>query len=69
SADNLTVCGSAMGRTCQANTLVSSGSVSRADASVISSLKSLDAVKKYTPMAASQVPSYVLANAGVGKVN
>ncbi|KAG8832804.1 hypothetical protein FRC18_004546 [Serendipita sp. 400] len=70
SSSDVATCNAAMGRTCQANTLVGSGSVAaRVDAAVMKSLKSLDGVKKYTPIATSQVPSYVLANAGVGKVN
>lgn len=68
SSSDLSACKTAFGRTCQANSLTSSGSVSRADSAVLSALKHESAVTKYSPMAASAVAAYVLANAGVGKI-
>ncbi|PVF92516.1 putative pectin lyase precursor [Serendipita vermifera] len=69
SSSDLSACQSALGRTCQANTLLSSGSVSRVDSSVLSSLSSQSYVTGYSPMSASAAATYVQSNAGVGKVN
>ncbi|KAG9035317.1 hypothetical protein FS842_003724 [Serendipita sp. 407] len=69
SSSELSACQSALGRTCQANTLLSSGSVSRANTAVLTALKAQSAVTGYSPMTASAAATYVQANAGVGKVN
>ncbi|KAG8817906.1 hypothetical protein FRC18_000326 [Serendipita sp. 400] len=69
SSSELSACQSALGRTCQANTLLSSGSVSRANTVVLTALKAQSAVTGYSPMTASAAATYVQANAGVGKVN
>ncbi|KAH8799189.1 pectate lyase [Flagelloscypha sp. PMI_526] len=67
-SSNVGTCTSSIGRTCQANTLASSGTVSgAADTAVLSKFGAETAVKGVTPMAASAVPSYVVANAGTGK--
>ncbi|KAG8796676.1 hypothetical protein FRC16_009591 [Serendipita sp. 398] len=69
SSSHVSTCTSTMGRTCQANTLASSGSVSHANTAVLTTLESQSAVVSYVPMAASAVPAFVLANAGTGKIN
>lgn len=68
-SSDLSACQSALGRTCQANTLLSSGSVSRLNSAVLTALKAQSAVTRYSPMSASAAASYVQANAGVGKIN
>ncbi|KAG8753157.1 hypothetical protein FRC14_006369 [Serendipita sp. 396] len=69
SSSHVSTCTSTLGRTCQANTLASSGSVSHANTAVLTTLESQSAVVSYVPMAASAVPAFVLANAGTGKIN
>jgi hypothetical protein len=59
-------CNSAMGRTCVANSLVNSGKLSVADESVLSSWP--EGEGDITVMGASEVTSYVVAHAGVGKL-
>jgi hypothetical protein len=59
-------CNSAMGRTCVANSLVNSGKLSVADESVLSSWP--EGEGDITVMGASEVASYVVAHAGVGKL-
>ncbi|KAH8827184.1 pectin lyase-like protein [Flagelloscypha sp. PMI_526] len=68
SSSNAATCASSLGRTCQANVFSNSGTGTLADSSVLSSLGPDSAVRGVTVMAASAVPSYVLANAGTGKV-
>ncbi|KIM22249.1 polysaccharide lyase family 1 protein, partial [Serendipita vermifera MAFF 305830] len=69
SSSDVSTCTSSLGRTCQANTLTSSGSVSHLDSAVLTNLKTQSAVTGYSPMTASAAATYVQANAGVGKVN
>ncbi|KAG8839792.1 hypothetical protein FRC18_003804 [Serendipita sp. 400] len=69
SSSHVSTCTSTLGRTCQANTLASSGSVSHANTAVLTTLESQSSVVSYVPMAASAVPAFVLANAGTGKIN
>lgn len=69
SSSDLSACKTALGRTCQANTLLSSGSVSRTDSAVLTALKAQSAVTGYAPMSASSAAAYVQASAGVGKIN
>ncbi|KAG8946409.1 hypothetical protein FRC04_011855 [Tulasnella sp. 424] len=62
-------CTSHLGRVCEWNRLESSGTVSaRLDSSVLSDLAQT-VVKSLKPMAVADVPTYVVANAGVGIVN
>ncbi|KAJ5280652.1 hypothetical protein N7478_006024 [Penicillium angulare] len=60
-------CDSALGRTCAANTLISSGSLSASDESVLKNWPSGET--GISVMSASQVKSSVLSNAGIGKVS
>ncbi|KAG8959986.1 hypothetical protein FRC00_001009, partial [Tulasnella sp. 408] len=61
-------CSSYLGRVCEWNRLESSGTVaSRLDTSVLTSLAQT-AVKSLKPMGVADVPAFVLANAGVGKI-
>lgn len=60
-------CDSKLGRTCAANILVSSGTLSASDESVLSSWPSGESGISIT--AASKVKSSVLSNAGVGKLS
>ncbi|KAG8932533.1 hypothetical protein FRC00_014507 [Tulasnella sp. 408] len=61
-------CSSYLGRVCEWNRLESSGTVaSRLDTSVLSNLAQT-AVKSLKPMGVADVPAFVLANAGVGKI-
>ncbi|KAG9021434.1 hypothetical protein FS837_007272 [Tulasnella sp. UAMH 9824] len=61
-------CSSYLGRVCEWNRLESSGTVaSRLDTSVLSDLAQT-AVKSLKPMGVADVPAFVLANAGVGKI-
>ncbi|CAE6415069.1 unnamed protein product [Rhizoctonia solani] len=62
-------CSSYLGRSCYANTLLSSGSLSKTDTAALSAFSSASVVKSASIMAASSVGSYVQANAGLGKVN
>ncbi|CEL60944.1 pectate lyase, putative [Rhizoctonia solani AG-1 IB] len=62
-------CSSYLGRSCYANTLLSSGSLSQKDTSALSAFSSASVVKSASIMAASSVGSYVQANAGLGKIN
>ncbi|KAF8678221.1 Pectate lyase [Rhizoctonia solani] len=62
-------CSSYLGRTCYANTLLSSGSLNQKDTSALSAFSSASVVKSASIMAASSVGSYVQANAGLGKIN
>jgi hypothetical protein len=59
-------CNSAMGRTCVANSLVNAGKLSVADVLVLSSWP--EGEGNITVMDASEVASYVVAHAGVGKL-
>ncbi|KAG8915326.1 hypothetical protein FRC00_005603 [Tulasnella sp. 408] len=62
-------CTSYLGRVCEWNRLESSGAVStRLETAALSSLTQ-SVVKNLKPMAVADVPAYVLANAGVGKIN
>ncbi|KAG8962490.1 hypothetical protein FRC00_009381, partial [Tulasnella sp. 408] len=62
-------CTSYLGRVCEWNRLESSGAVSaRLESGALTSLAQT-VVKNLTPMAVADVPAYVLANAGVGKIN
>ncbi|KIO24880.1 polysaccharide lyase family 1 protein [Tulasnella calospora MUT 4182] len=62
-------CTSYLGRVCEWNRLESSGAVSaRLDSGALTSLAQT-VVKNLKPMGVADVPAYVLANAGVGKVN
>ncbi|KAG8962491.1 hypothetical protein FRC00_009382 [Tulasnella sp. 408] len=62
-------CTSYLGRVCEWNRLESSGTVSaRLDSGALTSLAQT-VVKNLKPMGVADVPAYVLANAGVGKVN
>ncbi|EUC64277.1 pectin lyase [Rhizoctonia solani AG-3 Rhs1AP] len=62
-------CSSYLGRSCYANTLLSSGSLSETETAALSAFSSASVVKSASVMAASSVGSYVQANAGLGKVN
>ena len=64
---DVSTCTSTLGRTCVPNTLISSGTLSGSDSSVISSWPSGES--DVTVMAASKVASYVKANAGIGKLS
>ncbi|KAI9931410.1 hypothetical protein ASPWEDRAFT_103940 [Aspergillus wentii DTO 134E9] len=66
SSSDKSTCDSATGRTCIANTLTSSGTLSGSDKSVLSGWPSGEGNLNY--IAASKVASSVQANAGVGKV-
>ncbi|KAG8925087.1 hypothetical protein FRC00_004355 [Tulasnella sp. 408] len=64
-----TTCATYLGRYCEWNRFESSGTVaSRLDTGVLSALAQ-SAVNNLTPMGVADVPTYVVANAGVGKVN
>lgn len=60
-------CDSKLGRTCVANSLVSSGSLSASDEAVLSSWPSGESGVEV--LSASKVQAHVLSNAGVGKVS
>lgn len=60
-------CDSKLGRTCAVNSLVSSGSLSASDESVLSSWPSGES--GITVTSASRVRSSVLSNAGIGKLS
>ncbi|KAM3068105.1 hypothetical protein ACMFMG_011154 [Clarireedia jacksonii] len=63
-------CSSAMGQTCQANTLVDSGKFADyTSSSLLATIAKKEADSPIVPMAAADVPKYVLANAGVGKLS
>ncbi|KDN45216.1 hypothetical protein RSAG8_05131, partial [Rhizoctonia solani AG-8 WAC10335] len=62
-------CSSYLGRSCYANTLLSSGGLSETDTSALSAFSSVSAVRSASIMAASSVSAYVQANAGLGIVN
>ncbi|CCA70363.1 related to pectin lyase-Aspergillus fumigatus [Serendipita indica DSM 11827] len=61
----VSTCTSVLGHACQANQLVSSGSVSGADSSVLNTFGPEPAALRYVPMAASTVPAFVKDNAGM----
>ncbi|KAG8946400.1 hypothetical protein FRC04_011846 [Tulasnella sp. 424] len=62
-------CTSYLGRVCEWNRFESSGTVgTRLDTSVLSDLAQA-VIKNLKPMPVADVPTYVVANAGVGKVN
>lgn len=65
----VSTCTSVLGHACQANQLVSSGSVSGADSSVLNTFGPEPAALRYVPMAASTVPAFVKDNAGVGIIH
>ncbi|KAJ5141057.1 uncharacterized protein N7443_010972 [Penicillium atrosanguineum] len=67
-SNDKSTCDSKLGRTCVANTLVSSGALSASDESVLSSWPSSELGVSVTS-SASQVRSSVLSNAGVGKLS
>lgn len=67
SSSTKSTCDSKLGRTCSVNTLISSGSLSADDESVLSSWPSGES--GITVMSASKVKSSVLSNAGIGKVS
>ncbi|PQE19799.1 pectin lyase F protein [Rutstroemia sp. NJR-2017a WRK4] len=63
-------CSSAMGQTCQANTLIDSGAFADyKSTSLLATIAKKEADSPIVPMAAADVPKYVLANAGVGKLS
>jgi hypothetical protein len=63
-------CSSAMGQTCQANTLIDSGAFADyKSSSLLATIAKKEADSPIIPMAAADVPKYVLANAGVGKLS
>ncbi|CAE6517929.1 unnamed protein product [Rhizoctonia solani] len=62
-------CSSYLGRSCYANTLLSSGGLSETDTSALSAFSSVSAVRSASIMAASSVSAYVQANAGLGIIN
>ncbi|KXN92849.1 putative pectin lyase E [Leucoagaricus sp. SymC.cos] len=65
-----TPCSSTIGRYCEWNKSAGSGAIpNRASTSVMTALKAYSAVKGYTPKSVNDVQAYVIANAGVGKVN
>jgi len=61
-------CSSYIGRACVTNTLLSSGSAAGTSTSALSALAD-STVKSASVMAASAVPNYVQAHAGIGIVN
>lgn len=65
-SSDLSACKSALGRNCVANSLVSSGNLTTSDQSVLSDWPSGEG--KTDVMDVSKVASYVVANAGVGKL-
>ncbi|KAJ6093597.1 hypothetical protein N7486_008886 [Penicillium sp. IBT 16267x] len=67
SSSDKSTCESKLGRTCAANSLVSSGSLSASDESVLSSWPSGES--GITVTSASRVRSSVLSNAGIGKLS
>lgn len=67
SSGDTSTCDSKLGRTCSANTLISSGSLSADDESVLSSWPSGET--GITVMSADRVKSSVLSNAGIGKLS
>ncbi|KAJ5385830.1 hypothetical protein N7509_008371 [Penicillium cosmopolitanum] len=67
SASDKSSCDSALGRTCVANTLTSSGELSASDSSVLSSWPKGES--GISVVDTSRVQSSVLANAGVGKLS
>ena len=67
SSSDKSTCDSQLGRTCSANSLISSGTLSASDASVLSSWPSDESGISVT--LASKVKSSVLSNAGVGKLS
>ncbi|KAH8831552.1 putative pectin lyase precursor [Flagelloscypha sp. PMI_526] len=67
SSSNQASCTSSLGRTCQVNAFTSSGSASASDSAVLSAVGGETAIRGFTPMAATAVANYVLANAGTGK--
>ncbi|CEL56710.1 hypothetical protein RSOLAG1IB_08036 [Rhizoctonia solani AG-1 IB] len=62
-------CSSTLGRKCALNTLAGSGSLTNTAKNGVISQFTASVVKSASMMDQSSVPSYVLANAGVGKVN
>ncbi|KAJ5390958.1 uncharacterized protein N7496_002026 [Penicillium cataractarum] len=66
-ASDKSTCDSALGRTCAANTLTSSGTLSASDESVLSSWPSGES--GIDVLDAGRVKSSVLSNAGVGKLS
>ncbi|KAG6905091.1 hypothetical protein DXG01_005161 [Tephrocybe rancida] len=65
-----TPCSSTIGRYCEWNKSASSGALpNRASTSVMTALKAYSPVKNYTPKSVNDVQAYVIANAGLGKVN
>ncbi|KAF8750079.1 Pectate lyase [Rhizoctonia solani] len=62
-------CSSALGRKCVLNTLSGSGTLPNAAKNGIISQFTASVIKSASLMDQSSVPSYVLANAGTGKVN
>ncbi|EIN12807.1 putative pectin lyase D [Punctularia strigosozonata HHB-11173 SS5] len=68
-SSDASTCQSSLGRTCQVNTLLNSGSVSRLNNAVLSALASQTAVTSYAPLTAAAAAAYVQASAGVGIVN
>lgn len=67
SSDDKSTCDSKLSRTCVANSLTSSGSLSAKDQAVLSSWPSGEG--DITVLDASKVQSHVLKNAGVGKAS
>ncbi|KAJ5644443.1 hypothetical protein N7507_010454 [Penicillium longicatenatum] len=67
SSSDKSTCDSKLGRTCAVNSLVSSGSLSASDESVLSSWPSGESGISVT--SASRVRSSVLSNAGIGKLS
>ncbi|KAL1297519.1 hypothetical protein AAFC00_005036 [Neodothiora populina] len=65
-ADDGSACTTYLGRTCEANSLVSSGAFKQADTDFLSDFKGAKIAKA---TAASSVKSYVTSNAGVGKLS
>ncbi|KAF8608768.1 pectin lyase-like protein [Ceratobasidium sp. AG-I] len=62
-------CSTYIGRSCYANSLLSSGTLNRNDIGAVPYFSSASVVKSASIMAASSVGAYVQANAGLGKVN
>ena len=67
SSSDVSTCDSKLGRTCAVNTLVSSGTLSVSDESVLTSWPSGES--GITVKSASSVKSSVLSNAGIGKLS
>ncbi|KAJ5167625.1 uncharacterized protein N7482_003219 [Penicillium canariense] len=66
SSSDMSTCNSMLGRSCSANTLTTSGTLSASDQSVLSSFPS--GGSRFNLLDAGRVKSSVLSNAGIGKL-